>query len=162
MNSSNSTKIVIALLLLAGAAFGFYRFFSKDDGVSEKSFFYDLSEKKLFAAARETLSPTRGINDSTEDGVRAVVICKSGDPDNPANHSIAYLEKYTPELRQNIEQARTGKAEPMSARDHAKNRLVAFAGEDKWHTADSAEGQKITKSWHVAGADGNYPTVCSP
>jgi hypothetical protein len=162
MKSGNATKVILAILLLAGAALGFHRFFSQDDGIAEKAFFYDLSEKKLFAASREALPPIKGVNDPTEDGVRAIVICKSGNPDDPANQKIAYLEKYAPELKQNLEQARLGKAEPMSTKERNPYRLVAREGEDKWHSATSAEGQKIMTSWHVAGADGKYPAVCSP
>ena len=82
--------------------------------------------------------------------------------DDPANRSVAYLEKYAPELRENIEQARLGKADPMPTKLRNSLRLVARAGEDKWHAANSAEGQKIMTTWNVAGADGNYPVVCSP
>ena len=162
MNSGNVIKIIVAVLLLAGAAFGFHRFFSKDDGIAEKAFFYDLSEKKMFTASREALPPIKGVNDPTEDGVRAIVICVSGNPEDPANQKTAYLEKYAPELKLNIEQARLGKVEPMSTRERNAYRLVARVGEDKWHSATSSEGQKIMTSWHVAGADGKYPAVCSP
>ena len=162
MKSNNAVKIIFAILLLAGAAYGFHRFFSKDDGISEKAFFYDLSEKKLFTAAREELPPIKGVNDPTEDGVRAVVICVSGDPENPANRTVAYLEKYAPELKQNIEQARLGKVDAMSTRERNVYRLVARVGEDKWHPANTPEAQKIMTSWHVAGPDKKYPTVCSP
>ena len=162
MKSGNSTKILIAVVLLAGAGFGFYRFFNQSDGISEQAFFYDLSEKKLFAAARESLPPIRGLNNTEEDAVRAVVICTSGNPDDPANRTIAYLEKYTPELKRNIEEARAGTAEAVATRIRNTYRLVARVGEDKWHAASSDEGQKIMTAWHVAGSDGNYPTVCSP
>jgi len=160
--TGNSTKALIAVLLFAGAGFGFYRFFNKKPDVSEKNFFYDLSEKKLFAASREALPPITGLNDTEEDAVRAIVICASGNPDNPANRSIAYLEKYAPELKQSIEQVRLGKAEPMPTKLRNGLRFVARVEEEKWHAANSAEGQKIMTTWNVAGADGNYPAVCSP
>jgi len=162
MKSGNSIKVLIAVVLFAGAGFGFYRSLNKKSDVSEQSFFYDLSEKKLFAASREGLPPIRGLNDTQEDAVRAVVICVSGNPDDPANRSIAYLEKYAPELKQSIEQARLGKGEPMKTKDRNGFRLVARPGEDKWYAANSPEGQKIMITWNVAGADGKYPVVCSP
>ena len=162
MSSANSTKVVIAVLLFAGAGVGFYRFFNKKPDISEQNFFYDLSEKKLFAASREALPPIRGLNDTTEDAVRAIVICASGNPEDSANRSIAYLEKYAPELKQNIEQARLGKAEPLATKVRNGYRLVARAEDTKWFAADSAEGQKIMTIWNVAGADGKYPVVCSP
>jgi hypothetical protein len=162
MKPGNTIKILITVVLLAGAGFGFYRFFNQPDGVSEKAFFYDLSEKKLFAASRESLPPTRGLNNTEEDAVRAIVICTSGNPDDPANRTIAYLEKYAPELKQNIEEARTGKAEAMPTKQRNGYRLVSRPGEDKWYPSNTPEGQKIMTSWHVAGADGQYPAVCSP
>ena len=162
MNNSNSIKIVIVILLFAGAGYGFYRFFSKPTDISEKSFFYDLSEKKLFAASRELLPPICGLNDKEEDAVRAVVICIAGNPDDPANRKIAYLEKYTPELKENIEQTRHGVGESMKTKVRNKYRLVAHAEDNKWFSAETAEGQKIMNSWNVAGPDKKYPTVCSP
>lgn len=162
MSKSNSTKLLLAMLLLAGAGFGFYRFSRKDSGISEQTYFYDLSEKKLFAASREALPPIRGVNDTEEDAVRAVVICTSGNPDNPANRSIAYLEKYAPELKQNLEQVRAGKAEPMRSKIRNGYRFVKRPADDKWHAANSPEGEKILNGWNIAGADGKYPAVCSP
>jgi hypothetical protein len=162
MTSGNTAKIAVALVLFAGAAFGFYRFFHQRTGVSERAFFYDLSEKKLFAAPREALPPIRGINDAQEDGVRAVVICTAGEPDNPSNQSIAYLEKYAPELKLNIEQARAGKAEPMPSKVRNGYRLVKRPQDDKWQAANSPEGQVILNGWNVALADGKFPIVCSP
>jgi hypothetical protein len=162
MSTANITKLLLAILLLAGAGLGFYRFFRDNSGVSEQSFFYDLSEKKLFAASREALPPIRGLNGTNEDAVRAVVICTSGNPDNPANRSIAYLEKYAPELKQNIEQTRAGKAEPMQRTIRNSYRLVTRAGDDHWYAANSPEGEKILNGWNIAGADGKYPAVCTP
>ena len=160
--SGNSIKILLAVLMLGGAGFGFYRFFSTKPDISEKNYFYDLSEKKLFAASREALPPIRGLNGSEEDAVRAIVICVSGNPENPADRSIAYLEKYAPELKQNIEQARLGKAEALRTKVRNSYRLVARAEDGKWYAADSPEGQKIMTTWNVAGANGKYPIVCSP
>ena len=162
MNSANTTKVVVAVLLFAGAGFGFYRFFSKKSDISQKAYFYDLSEKKLFAASREALPPIRGLNGADEDAVRAVVICPPGSPDVPANRSIAYLEKYSPELKQNLQEVRVGKAEPMRSKLRNAYRMVARAQDEKWFPANSPEGEKILNGWNIAGADGKYPVVCTP
>jgi hypothetical protein len=53
MNTANAVKLVLAVLLLGGAGFLTLRFLRQDGGVAETTFFYDLSEKKLFAAPRE-------------------------------------------------------------------------------------------------------------
>jgi len=157
----NSVKILIAVLLFVGAGFGFYRFSHQKSGISEEAYFYDLSEKKLFAASREALPPIRGINDAEEDAVRAVVICTSGSPDNPANRSIAYLEKYSAELKQNLEQVRLGKAEPLRSKTRNAFRFVKRVDEENWHAANSPEGEKILNGWNVA-VNGKYPIVCTP
>jgi hypothetical protein len=162
MSYGNSIKIVLIVVLFAAAGFGFYRSLSQKPDISEKNYFYDLSEKKLFAASREELPPIQGVNDSMEDAVRAIVICAAGNPDDPANRSIAYLEKYAPELKQNIEQARLGKAEPMKTRERNGLRQVARAEDAKWFPADTREGQHIMTNWNVVGASGSYPIVCSP
>lgn len=162
MNAANLTKSLLAIALLAGAGLGFYRFFRNDSGIAEQTYFYDLSEKKLFAASREALPPIRGLNGPEEDAVRAVVICTSGDPDDPANRSIAYLEMYAPELKASLEQVRAGKAEPLPSKVRNGYRFVKRTGDDQWHAANSPEGEKILNAWNVAGADGKYPIVCSP
>ena len=162
MSRPNTIKLLIAVALFVGAGFGFYRFFSKEPDISEQSYYYDLSERKLFAASREALPPIRGLNDAEEDGVRAVVIRAAGKADDPANRSIAYLEKYGPELRQNLEQVRAGKAEPLPSRIRNAFRFVKRVEDEQWQAANSPAGQQILNGWNIAGPDGKYPVVCSP
>ncbi len=118
MNKLNALKLALATALLGGAVFMVVRFIRQDSGVAEKTFFYDLSEKKLFAASRELLPPIRGLKGKEEDAVRAVVI-SSGNPKEKANQKIAYLEKYAPELKQHLAKVRAGQVEPLprGARD---------------------------------------------
>ena len=162
MSKATVAKLVLVIVLLAGAAFGFYRHFNAPTGISELNFFYDLSEKKLFTASREALPPIRGLNNEEEDAVRAVVICTVGNPDDPANRQIAYLEKYAPELKASLEQVREGKAEPLPSKIRNGYRFVKLADQEKWHAANSPEGTKILNGWNVAGPDGKQPVVCVP
>jgi len=162
MSKATVAKLVLGILLLAGAAYGFYRHFNAPTGISELTFFYDLSEKKLFTASREALPPIRGVNNDEEDAVRAVVICTSGNADDPANRTIAYLEKYAPELKASLEQVREGKAEPLPSKVRNGYRFVKRAEDDKWYAANSPEGIKILNGWNVAGPDGKQPVVCVP
>lgn len=159
MSTANLAKLLFALLLLGGAGFGFYRFLNRDTGISEQTYFYDLSEKKLFGASRDAVPPIRGLNDATEDAVRAVVICLPGKPED---RSIAYLEKYAPELKQNLEQVRVGKAEPLPSKVRNGYRFVQRPGDDQWQPANSPAGEQILNGWNVPGPDGRYPVVCSP
>jgi len=153
---------VLAVGLLGVAGYGFARFFSNDSGISEQTFFYDLSEKRLFAAPRESVPPIRGLNNAEEDGVRAVVISKSGDSRDKASRTIAYLEKYGPELKQSLALVRAGKAEPMASAVRNGYRFVKRADATEWHAVNTPEGQAILNDWNVPGPDGKTPVVCVP
>lgn len=162
MNKAMLLKLVLALVLLGGAGILFARFLKQDSGVGENEFFYDLSEKKLFAAPRDSLPPIRGINDAEEDGVRAVVIASGSKPDDKAARKIAYLEKYAPELKQHLGKVRAGEAEPLPTRVRNGYRLVKRVEDEVWHPLNTPQGEKILTEWNVAGPDGSYPVVCTP
>lgn len=162
MNKAMLLKLALAVVLLGGAGFLFARFFQQDSGVGENEFFYDLSERKLFAAPRESLPPIRGINDSEEDGVRAVVIASGSNADDKAARKIAYLEKYAPELKQHLEKVRAGEAEPLPTKVRNGYRLVKRVEDEAWYPLNTSQGEKILTEWNVAGPDGRYPVVCSP
>lgn len=162
MKISNVLKLALAVALLGGAAFMAVGFFRQSDGVSEKTFFFDLSEKKLFAASREALPPIRGLNDAEEDAVRAVVISPSGNPKDKAGRKIAYLEKYAPEFKQRLEQVRLGQADPLPRGTRDGFRFVKRVEDPEWLPVSSPEGGKLLTEWNVPGPDGKYPAVCVP
>lgn len=163
MKGANIAKLSLAVVLLAAAGWLLVRYFGQSNGISEKTFFYDLSEKKLFAVSREELPPIRGLNNTEEDAVRAVVISSgSSSPKDQAGRRIAYLEKYAPELKQNLEKVRVGQAEPLPRNARDSFRFVKRVDEADWHAVSSAEGQKILNEWNVPGPDGKYPMVCTP
>ena len=162
MKTSNALKILLAVGLLGGAVFMFSGFLRSDDGISEQTFFYDLSEKKLFAASREALPPIKGLNDSEEDAVRAVVVAPNGNPRDQAGRKIAYLEKYSPELKEQLEKVRKGEAEPLPRGERNGFRFVKRVDDAQWHAVNTPEGEKILTEWNVAGANGKFPTVCVP
>lgn len=162
MNKSNIFKLVLVVVLLGGATFMAVGFFRQGDGVSEKTFFYDLSEKKLFATSREALPPIRGLNNAEEDAVRAIVIAPGGNPKDKADRKIAYLEKYAPEFKQRLEKVRLGQADPLPRGTRDSFRFVKRVGDAEWFTVSSPEGGKILTEWNVPGPDGKYPIVCVP
>jgi hypothetical protein len=162
MNKSNSLKLALAVALLGAASCMLARSLRRDSGVVEQTYFYDLSEKKLFAVSREALPPIRGLNDAQEDAVRAVVISISGNPKDKASRKIAYLEKYAPELKERLEKVREGKAEPLPRGARDSYRFVKRVTDTEWHPIASPEGEKILGEWNVPGADGKYPVVCVP
>jgi hypothetical protein len=162
MKKSNALKLALAMGLLGGATFMFTRFLRSENGVSEQTFFYDLSEQKLFAASREALPPIRGLNDAAEDAVRAVVIAPDGNSKAPASRRIAYLEKYAPEFKQQLAKVRTGQAEALPRGQRNAFRFVKRLQDAEWHAVSSPEGEKILSEWNVPGPDGKYPVVCVP
>ncbi len=162
MNPSNIYKLVLAVALLGAAVFMVVRFLRKGDGISEQTFFYDLSEKKLFAAPRDALPPMRGINDAEEDAVRAVVVSMGDNSKNKTGQRIAYLEKYAPEFKLQIEKARVGQGDPLPRSARSNYRFVRRVDDVEWHVVSSPEGEKILTEWNVAGPDGKFPVVCVP
>ncbi len=161
MNNLNALKLALATALLGGAVLMIVRFIRQDSGVAEKTFFYDLSEKKLFAASRELLPPIRGLKGKEEDAVRAVVI-SSGNPKEKANQKIAYLEKYAPELKQHLAKVRAGQVEPLPRGARDSFRFVKRVDDSEWRPVSSPEGEKILGEWNVPGPDGKFPIVCVP
>lgn len=162
MNKSNIFSLTLAVVLLTGAAVLLVRFLRQGDGISEQTFYYDLSEKKLFAGPREALPPIRGLNDAEEDGVRAVVIAVNQDPQDKSHRKIAYLEKYTPEFKVQLALVRAGKAEPLSSKERNTMRFVRRVDEEEWHAVSTPEGEKILTNWNVPDANGKFPPICVP
>ena len=162
MKKSDAGKMALVLLVLSGAVFMLYRFLSRSDGISEKTFFYDQSEKKLFAVSREELPPIKGLNNAEEDAVRAVVISLNGNPKDEKTRKIAYLEKYAPEFKDHLAKVRTGQVEAMARGTRDQYRFVKRVEDSQWYTVSSPEGEKILAEWNVPGPNGKYPVVCSP
>ena len=160
-SDGSGSRETAAIVLLVLAGLGFARFFSQSDGVSEETFFYDLSEKKLFAGPREAVPPIRGLNDAEEDAVRAVVISR-GNPEDKSSRTIAYLEKYASELKQNLAEVRAGKAEPLPSAVRNGYRFVKRTDDPEWYRVNTPQGQAILNGWNVAGPDGKFPAVCVP
>ena len=161
--SMNSLKLALSVVMLAVAVFLFVRFLRQDDNISEKAFFYDLSEKKLFAGPRKGVPPIRGINDEAEDAVRAVVISTNGNPRDKKSWKVTYLETYSPELKKQFQTAQTRGSSPVMGRVAAQShRLVRRLQETQWFSLNSSEGEKIVSEWLTAGTGGTPAVICSP
>lgn len=161
--TSNFIKAAAAVGLFGLAGVITWRFLHESDGISEKAFYYDLSEQKLFVAERGLIPPIRGLNDATEDGVRAVVISRSGKSEDKASHEIAYLETYSPELKQQMEAAKAAGTSPAMGRTSAQaHRLVKRVKDVDWVSLATPEGERIVAEWTTSGPNGASPVVCSP
>jgi hypothetical protein len=160
-------KLLVSVIALTVAGFFLFRFFHGQAEPDEKAYFYDLSEQKLFVASRRAVPPIRGINNDEQDGVRAIVISTSGTPTDKRTVKIAYLEKYSPELKQQIEAMQnTNAPAPAGPRiDRVEAQSFTFVrrvNEAQWQPVNSPEAEKIMGEWLVPGANGQMPVVCVP
>jgi hypothetical protein len=168
VNKKAATMLALAVVLLAGAAFRFSHFLGDRGRTDENAYFYDLSERKLFVAARTLVPPIRGINNDEPDGMRAIVISPSGNPKDKASQRIAYLEKYAPELKQQFEAMQSGQESSASSggrigRGAAQSFIyVRRLNEETWYPVNSTDGEKIMTEWQIPGTDGSVPVVCVP
>lgn len=163
MNKADAIKLVLALAILGTATVFLVRFFRASDGVTEKAFFYDVSEKKLFTASRTAVPPIQGLNDAEMDAFRAVVISTKGRPEDKSSWTIAYLEQYSPELKRQMEAAQANGSSPLMGRGQAlAHRFVRRVGDADWHPMDSPEAEKIVTEWAMPGPNGITPVVCAP
>jgi hypothetical protein len=162
MSKSDLLKLVLAAVLLGVALFWLARFAGKS-GAGDNAFFYDLSEKKLFTAPRTSVPPIKGINDAEADAVRAVVISTSGSPSDRASWKVAYLEKYSPELKGQMEKARAEGGSPAMGRSEAvAHRFVKRPGDAEWFPMNSPQAEQIVTEWAVPGPGGVTPVLCTP
>jgi hypothetical protein len=168
VNKKTAMMLVLAIILLAGAAFRFSMFLGQRSPSDENAYFYDISERKLFVAPRTLVPPIRGINNDEPDGMRAIVISTSGASKDMASQKIAYLEKYAPELKQQFEAMQSG----QESRAPSGSRISRGAAqsfifvrrlhEETWYPVNSAEAEQIMTEWQVPGPDGKTPLVCAP
>ena len=160
---SDTIKIVAAVALLGVATLLVVRYVRQGDGITDKAFFYDVSERKIFTASRTAVPPIRGINDSQEDGMRAVVISVSGDPADKSSRKVAYLEKYSPELKRQMEAAQaTGQSPQLGRIEALAHRFVRRPEDAEWFPMNSPEAERIVTDWATPGPGGVTPVVCTP
>jgi hypothetical protein len=168
VNKKALLMLVFAVVLLTGAGFQFARFFRERGSSDGLAYFYDLSERKLFVASRTLVPPIPGVNDAKLDGMRAIVISTNGDPKDKTGRKVAYLEKYSPELKQQLEAMQAGQESAAApgariSRGAAQSfTFVRRVDEETWYPVNSAEGEKIMTEWQTPGADGVVPVVCAP
>ncbi len=168
MNKKAALMLVGAVVLLTAAGLRFVRFFREGGPRDDRAYFYDVSERKLFVMSRTLVPPIRGINDDEFDGMRAIVVSTSGNPDDKTSRKVAYLEKYSPELKRQIEAMQSGQestGEPAGRISRVAAQSFTFirrVNEETWYPVNSSEAEKIMTEWQVPGPDGKTPVVCAP
>jgi hypothetical protein len=168
MNKAALIKIVLALVLIGAAAALYLKLSPARERQDGDAYFYDLREQQLFVAPRGSIPPVAGIKGEALAGVRAIVISTNGNPADKKHLQIAYLEKYSPDIKQLFEEVRQARAAGRSEEGRINrqqvvaNTLVQRLHETEWYSLATAEGKKIANEWNVPGPDGRTPIVCSP
>lgn len=163
MTRDEWTKLAVAGTALVAAGVLGFRFFRAGSGVSGQAFFYDLSQQKLFTGPRESIPPIRGVDGPEEDAVRAVVVSVSGKPEDKDSWQVAYLEKYSPELKRQMQQAQATGTSPAMGRGMAQaHRFVKRLKDADWSSLNTEEGERIVAEWTTLGVNGATPVLCSP
>ena len=121
--------VVLCLVVGGGLLFSRVRKASRVGEEGAQVRFYDQSEKQLYPVSRDTIPPHKGIGGTKGDGVRAMVAAPKGDADAPAKRRIAYLETYTPELKQLLHDVIAARA----ARRPYPGKLPSRDGDYFWH-----------------------------
>ena len=153
-------QLAAAVAMFVVAGIFFYKSW-RAGAKGPQAYFYDLSKGELFVADANSIPPIRGIDNAEEDGVKAVVVASS--PDDKKNRRIAYLEKLSPELKRDLEEARAKGTAPLIDRGSAQNlKFVRRVTDNQWYPLGSVEGQRIVNEWTTPGADALSPVVCVP
>jgi len=168
----------VALVAAAGVLvlFLLYRLFAggAGAGIGERAYFYDLSADKLFVDDARQHPPIFGRPDGSRgdpedmDGVLAMVyVC--GPDCGSGERRIAYLKKYTDEMKRLRDQWDAAMAEgrpgPEEVRDRvfvSENTLVRAVDGESWYSESSEEGQQIMAVLSRKCPNGEFPTLCDP
>lgn len=127
------------------------------------SFFYDVSARRLFTAPEGSVPPIRGVDGPEEDAFRAIVVSVTGNPSDRSSWRIAYLERYSPELKKQIDEALAGGPPPALGRGSAStHRWVRRTNETEWVNLGSEAGERIVSEWMSSGTAGATPVLCTP
>jgi hypothetical protein len=160
---SNTPKVLVSVILLLGASLLTWKWWRETREDEPKSWFYDLSEKKLFAASQNAVPPIIGLDKKEADAVRAVVYSPSGNCEK--DRKIAYLERYSPELKAQFEAAKANPDADIARMPRSlaqSHTFVRRVDETEWHAMDSEEGGKIVGEWRVNAPRGTEPIICVP
>jgi hypothetical protein len=163
---TGSVAVLTALAVVF--AVGRVRHFRGGGEAGARVWFYDQSARRLYPAPRDLIPP----DGSDDTRVRAIVIGFPGVGNEASQLKIAYLEKYSPELKALLERAEAahaaqrppGEKIPSPNSDFFRdNTLVKLPGESSWHTAGTGEARQIMDEWREwRGPAGQSPIISVP
>ena len=162
MSKKSSIQLTLAAIAAAGAIFLLVRSVT-GGSPGHDAFFYDMSAGRLFTAPGSSVPPIRGVDGPEEDGFRAVVVSINGNAADKSSWRVAYLERYSPELKQQIEASQAGGPPPAMGRGGSStHRWVRRTNDVEWATLGSEAGERIVSEWLSAGVNGATPVLCTP
>lgn len=163
MNRSQIILAAVAAAALAVVVVWIARQWRGMGSGGEQAFFYDVSKGKLFTAPRTAVPPIRGVDGPEEDAFKAVVISVTGRPQDAASRRVAYLEKFSPALKAQMEAAQAG-GPPLeiSRVEMQRQRFVRRLTDQEWYPLNSPEAERLMSEWLNLGEKGATPTVCVP
>ncbi len=164
--AGGSLVVLTALAIITGISG--MRQLRGDNEAKIMVWFYDQDTKRLYAAPQDRISPDG--NDDVR--VRAVVIGFQGMANQVSQLKIAYLEKYSPELKSLLERADAAHAAklpftekiPSQSSDYYRNNTYAKrVGEDTWYTIGTDEARQLMAEWREwRGPAGQPPIISAP
>ena len=159
-------QLSLAGLLFALSILFFFIFNSEE--LEALDFYYDESEKKLFHAPATSIPPIKGINDEAYDGVRAILIAPKGKSGDESARRIAYLSKWSPQLKQQREAAIKAKEAGLAVpniidRSQRKyHQFVRTVDSSEWYSLNTDQAAKIIAVLRTKDSQGKLPEVCKP
>ena len=157
------SKLMTTVVALAAIAAAGYWITSPNKRPNGEIWFYDLKTHQLFTASDLSVPPI-DTKSGPETGVRAYVCTCDADPKS-TNRFIAYLEKFTPELKQVVgeDMKRRGGQPPngMLLDRHPGGILVSSPEVEHWFPNDSDKGRRLVEMGKKKGGCAN-PTLHHP
>ncbi len=171
MNPLLRTALLVAGIgIVSWLAVSGLRTSSRGGDAGDRAWFYDESEKQLYTMPVTTMPPDKGIGGISGDGDKAVVVTFGKDWHDRSKWRIAYLERYSPGLKETLEKIIIARAAhrifdgsvPSRQSDYFQtNTFVKRVDDRDWFVSNSDEGRKIVNEWRSwQGADGSGPVVC--
>jgi len=160
---SKLVAAMAALVAVAAVAFLIHWSLNADKRPKGEIWFYDLKTRQLFAASDLSVPPI-DTKSGPGTGVRAYVYASEGGP-RPTNQFIAFLEKFTPAVKQAVEEGLKGAGGQvpigMILERHPGGILVSSPEVEQWVPKFSQEGQQIIERGKKKGGSAN-PRLCLP
>ena len=161
--SKKTAQIATSVAMLSLAGFMTWKFFSGDKDAWVKGFFYDESSGEIFTAKRDLIPPIQGVDGPALDAFRAVVVSTTGNPKDKKSWKVVYLERYSAELKNQMEEAQRTSSSPDMGRGMAQShRFVKRPGEAQWHPMNSDEAAAILGELAALSSQGITPMAGVP